>query len=430
MANKETRRTGIIPGDGSLSSNRNLFSHASFSIYSDAGVTVTKVEALKDPTVVSCINIIAQSISQLNWHVYDVAPDYSRTINYKHKANEVLRIPNPYNTPYELKYRMVFDLMSEGDSFTNTKRYSDSGRPGPDEDTMYLFPLETSRITASLDGNFNPTYSQSGGKGRNGGDSRYLAHEMLHIMDVNKNGYSGTSRLEQAAVLVGMARAADKAAGAGFKNASSIGGFLSYEGKLTAEQKDQLSIEWAKFTSGSASNAGKTTPILETGVGGGLTFERLDLNAADMTLLEFKKFIVRQIAGLYRVPLHLLEIDETGKASTIIEKNLSFYRDTIFPLTKNISERMTRNVLKSSDRLKYCIDFDSTGVSKGDPKSMVEFVSSSIMASVMTPNEGREYLGFNRMDDERMDEIFFNTSTQQMVSPADDTTDDTTDEEV
>jgi HK97 family phage portal protein len=379
-----------------IGKNNTQFSNILLSTNTNSGIQVNTDNLLEDATVYSCISMISRSVAQLPLRVNSTQGD-----NPSHRLNGLLTSPNNFQTQYDLLYKMVFDALSTGNAYLYTNRGSTGGRPKKGGPVVGLYPLDSTNIKSTLDSRFNPSYTEviSGQTHK-----EYSASEILHLKDNSEDNYRGKNRAIRAAELVGLSIVADKAAALAFKNGSSLTGIIEISGSPTADQVEAFKGEWNKFAVGG--DRGGSTAFL----GDGYKFSQLDVARIDSNLLEFKKYLVKQICGLYGVPLHMLNIDEGGKASTIEEQTRGYYRDTLNPLLTNIEQQLNRSLLTKDERAIYSIRFDTRELLKGDTKTQTRYVNEGVINGWLTPNEGREAMGLPRIDDPELDKVLRNTS--------------------
>jgi HK97 family phage portal protein len=94
-------------------------------------------------------------------------------------------------------------------------------------------------------------------------------------------------------------------------NRLNIGGFLIHPGKLSEEAQKNLVQKLMERLAGVA-NAHRPMVLQE-----GMKFERASDTAKDSQLLEARKWQTTLIAQRFRVPLHMLGIDDQTNRSTV-----------------------------------------------------------------------------------------------------------------
>ena len=160
------------------------------------------------------------------------------------------------------------------------------------------------------------------------------------------------------------------------------GGVLSYEGNLNDEQLQRLKASWESAFSGA--NVGKTA-VLE----GGSKYQPITISPADAQLLETMKFNRSEIAGIFRVPAHLINDLEKATFSNIDQLSLEFVMFTLTPWLSRIEQAMNWRLFLPHERGEYFVEFVTDGLLRGDVKSRYEAYRTAINSGLKSINEVR-----------------------------------------
>lgn len=173
---------------------------------------------------------------------------------------------------------------------------------------------------------------------------------------------------------------------------------------ITSQQQNDLADNIRKLYSGS-DNANNAI-ILPAG----LKFNQMQMTASDMDFAKTIDIAMKDIAMAFKVPLPLLFAD----ASTLDNYKMAieeFILQTVIPLTENIIQTFAEWYNSfTGDKIRICIDLDKIDglETKREIKSkrLIEFVKNGILS----PNEAREMLGYEKYNDITADSLFLPSS--------------------
>ena len=360
------------------------------------GETITPEKALRNSTVFSCVNVIADNIAQLPWGVYDESNGQSNQVSYT-DLDDVLRIPNAVNTPYEIKHATVVNMLTHGNAYWLVVR-TDSGR------VVTMTPLDPDKVKVGTNTAGRAVYTyKEGQETRN-----YRASSIVHFRDFSTHLVNGLSRVEQCADLIAQSNAIEYLSSDIFRNGSGVSGVISSEQAIPPDVQKKLIDAWhANFSQASKARGGLAV------LGSGMEYTPFDpMKATDADLQNMKRLVIAQICGVFRVPTQYVELGDNNKYNNVSQKQTAFFRDTISPLVKSIEERLTMAFL-SEPNLK--VKFDVTDIQRGDRQTQMNIAVSGVSNGIITPNEAREYLEMNRIDDPAADMLGSANTTEEII---------------
>jgi len=353
---------------------------------SKSGVVVTTAEALKNPTVFRCVDLICSSIAMLPLNVHR---ELDNGDTEKAKDDPVYRLlrrrPNEYQTPFEFKALMQFRALTE-DNGAVALIVRSAGKP------IALWPLEPSRVEIDLTDNFQPVYFHTPENGRR---TRLNPRDVLHLRGLTFNGVDGVSRVKRAAEAIGIAISAERAVATMFRTGVFATGALKVPKELSTEAFERLAAQWRERHEGH-SNAG-STPILE----GGADYVPLAINARDAQSAEARKFQVEEILRVFGVPRSLAMVDDTSWGSGIEQLSTGFVRYALNAWFTAWEEAIGRSLLDHDPDLSA--KFNPDALLNGTTKEQAEVFAKAAGAGGhrpwMTPNEIRKLLNMPRHAD-------------------------------
>jgi HK97 family phage portal protein len=152
---------------------------------------------------------------------------------------------------------------------------------------------------------------------------------------------------------------------------------LETDQAITPEQARQIRDNWEE-----SHYKHRKPAVLQ----GGLKWRSVTTSAADMQMLEHKESIIRDIARVYRIPLHLI-IGTGGDSQTY--QNLealgsAFYKYTLLGWVRRLEESISSRL-----PIDTYIKFNADEFLRADLSTRVRAQQVQIMSGTLTPNEAR-----------------------------------------
>lgn len=323
---------------------------------SDAGPIVTPESALALTAVQACVTLLGESVGQLPCELFRRKGDGQREAARDHKLYRVIAWePNEWQTPIEYREQSQLRAGLNGNSYSKIERDSD-GTPAA------LHPIE-GIVTVYKGSDLRPYYSIDGGP--------LLPQRMIHhVRWAGLNSYVGLSPVMLHANAIGHAQAIQQYAGKSFLNGTALSGVIERP-RESAPIKDQSVIDritdkWQQMYGGS-SNAKRVAMLQE-----GMTFRPLSMTNVDAELIPALKLTSLDIARIYKVPPHMIGELDRATFTNIEHQAIQFVIYTLLPWIKRHEQAMMRDLLLPSERAEYYIEFNVSGLLRGDQKSRYE----------------------------------------------------------
>jgi HK97 family phage portal protein len=339
---------------------------------SDSGVSISSSNALQITTVYQCVKVIAESIGMLPLNVMvETATGKEKAVN--HPAHRLLSIaPNDYQTAQEWKEMVAAHLCLRGNHYSYINRVNGKA--------VELLPLNPAAVTAKLNDDYSVEYRVTF---VNNTTSTLQQSEILHIKGFSIDGVNGVCPISQARHSLGLARATEQHGSSLFKNgANPFGGFKTND-KLTDEQYNRLKDSVSDYQG--SKNSFKPL-ILE----GGLDWVQVSITPEAAQFLETRKYQRSEIAGIFRVPPHMIGDLEKATFSNIESQGLEFVTHSLMPYLTRIENRARISLFNEKDQLTYYAKFNVNALLRGDMKARAEFYTKMVQNGAMSPNEIRQ----------------------------------------
>ncbi|ARZ01321.1 phage portal protein [Yersinia ruckeri] len=325
---------------------------------SAAGVNVTRDSALGVAAIRACVTLLAESVAQLPCELYRRTADGGRVRASDHPLYDVIHNqPNKKDTTFEYFEQSQGVLGLDGNS------YSLIERDGAGYVTE-LIPVNPNKVQVLKGSDGLPYY-------RLIDVNEILPMRMMHhIKYFSLDGYVGTSPLQTNADVIGLGMAVEQHAAQVFANGTTMSGVIErpLEAKAIGSQAkvDEILSKWADRHSG-LRNAFSVAMLQE-----GMTYKQLAQDNEKAQLLQSRQWTVNEICRLYKVPPHMIQLLDKATNNNIEHQGLQYVIYTLLPWLKRHEAAMMRDLLLPSERGELYIEFNVSGLLRGDQKSRYE----------------------------------------------------------
>lgn len=339
-----------------------------------SGINVSEHSAMNLPAVYACVNRIANPIAMFPMQVFRPDGQGDAIEQPDHRVAKLLkRRPNPFMN--------IRDLKKTGQSHACLwgNAYQEIQRNGAGE-AVALWPLmpwstwpdksgDSLRFRTTVDGQ---TFSLP-------------SDNVIHVMDVSLDGFTGLSTIQQARNAVGLAVAAERYGEKFFANNATAGGFMQHPGKLSTKAKDNIRDDVEK--QGGLDNAHRIKVLEE-----GMKFVPTTIPPDDAQFLSTREFQISEIARIYNVPLFLLQHSEPGTVwgSGMEQMLIAFIVHAIEPWTTAWEAEYNLKLFSQAEQDQgFFVKFNMNSLLRGDMTARAAFYESGIDAGWLTPAEAR-----------------------------------------
>lgn len=204
--------------------------------------------------------------------------------------------------------------------------------------------------------------------------------DLLHIPAMSTDGIRGMGPIQIARNSLGIAIAADRAAGRMFSQGAFLSGMVTPEEDVSEDEAKSIKASLDANVSG-WDNAGTIAVINRK-----LKFTQWSMSNEDAQFLQSRQFQIEEIARWYGVPPYeLMQTEKQTSWGTGIEaQQRGLARQVLGPWTERIEQRVSR--LLPTGR---CLEFDFHELEKPTPEAEVSLLIQQVGAGIMTTNEAR-----------------------------------------
>lgn len=367
-----------------------------------SGIEVEPDNVMKVDTILACVRVIAESMAALPFELLTVDKDGSVNPALDHPVYELLRWqPNDETTAYEYRLQIVADAIIWGTGYAQVRR---DGR-GRVVDTWQLQAkhMKPKRVPEKEGGRLVFIYSPAAvvGEGQQKPTEIMLElNEVLRLQVLPNGGIMASSIVDLQKEAIGASKASEQYASEFFANGGVVSGVLEVAEEMSEPSYERLKKDWKESHSAKGQRHG--VPILE----GGAKFNPIALNHEETQLLETRKFQRSTLAGLLRVPAHMINDLEKATFSNIEHQDLNFVKHTLRPWMTNWEQRCRMTFLSKEERKTLRFRHDDRDLLRGDFPTRMDGYSKAVMAGVFSPNDCRRMEHLNTF--EGGDEYFVN----------------------
>jgi HK97 family phage portal protein len=371
----------------SIGTSHELLEYLTRGYRSLAGVTVNEATAMQIAAVNSCVSLLSAVIGSLPIDIYERVDERTRRTAATHSLRRILWQPNSWMTWAEWMALMVVHVLLRGNGYSAIIR-SQVG----DRAVSELLPLHPDKVTVE-----QSAYPQLALRYKwTASDGRawvFSQSEILHFRGLSTNGVLGRAVLDDARDVFGVALATQQHAATFWQRGGLPTVVLSHPNKLSEHAKNGLENHFEKTYGGGPDQ--RRVAVIEEG----MKLETLSITAEQAQFLETRKFQRGEIAGLFRVPPHLIgDTEKTTSWGTGIEQQMiGFLVLTVMPWLVGFEQRMHRDLLGADP--KVFVKFAINGLMRGDAKARAEFYWRMVQMGALSPNDVRGFEDMNPIAD-------------------------------
>lgn len=346
-----------------------------------SGVNVNEETSLKFSVVFASINNISQDISTVSTFLYGRNKKDERFKARDHPLYNILHDePNSEMDDVTFKKLIMVHILAWGNFYAEIQYRKDGS-------IKALWPLNPSNTSKIRNPKNKKLYFRT--ILPNGKCVTLPEYRVLHCFGFTLDGLEGVSVLTFARESIGLGLAGEIFANKFFSNGATPGGVITHPNKLGDKARINMKKSWNEMHQG-LDNAARIA-ILEEGV----EFKSIGIPQKDAQFLETRQFQAKDVARFYRMPPHKVGIMDNATFSNIEHQSIEYVTDTLRPWTKGIEKAMKRQLLLSSEKSRYFIEFNLNELVKGDIKTRYESYHKALNAGWMNIDEVRQKENMN-----------------------------------
>jgi HK97 family phage portal protein len=349
---------------------------------SSSGVAVTESSILTASAVYAALRVIAETVGQLEWEVYERSGETSIE-RYDHALRFLLDAePNPEMTASTWRHTMLTSYYLWGNMVAEIVRVGDVPRE--------IWPLHPSRVKCLRRKSGRLYYAIAD---ENGLNARELEpSDVYHVPLLSGDGVTGKGFIQRAKDSIGLTLGIEEYSGSSFRNGARPGGILKHPGVLKKEARENIRAEWDALHRGS-DKAGRIAVLQE-----GMDFTPMQMTSTDAQLIEQRTFQLGEVARWFSIPPHLLRDLSRATFGNIEHQGIEYRTFTIQPIAHAMQQEAHRKLFSAEEKVRYftCLDLDP--LSRGDLKSRYDAYAVGRQNGWLNANEIRDEEGLNPIE--------------------------------
>lgn len=358
---------------------------------SASGSIVTKDSAIRCVTFLSGVKRLADDIAKMPIITYERTEVDGRQRTRKaidRAIYSVLKdVPNPWSTSFQLRWAMVFSLLTNGNYYVQKIENS----LGEVVSLMHLNPwCVTQRWDLSkLDKNGNPVpqllfdYTDGSAKPRT-----FTTDQLWWGSILGQSGIQGQAIITLGKEAIGIMIASDSTAGKFFANGLNMHGFLTSSNPDMEVGETEAQVIVDRLRDQNRINRGGFTYLP-----GGVKYEKMTFSAVEAQLLESRKWNAEEIIRLLGGAPLVVKLGYGDKNSTYAASSAfleDYFSTSLLPITTLLEQTITRDLIDPKERSTVYAKHNADIMLRGSPKERAETNQILYNTSQRTGNELRD----------------------------------------
>lgn len=324
--------------------------------------TITREEALNIPSVKSCINFVADTVSMIPIKLYKAKEGKADEIEDDHRVKLLNDDTGDTLDAVQFWRALIADyyLGKGGYAYINRQR----------NEVKSLHYVDVSQV--SVIKNVDPIFKDYDilvhGK-------RYMPYEFIKLLRNTKDGAEGVSIIEENKQILSVVYNSLVFEETLVKKGGNKKGFLKSEKTLAEEAITALKQAWRNLYSNNSDNV----VILNKG----LDFQEASNTSVEMQLNENKKSNGEELCKLFNVSVNIIR----GTASS--QEYTNTFKMAVMPVLRVIECALNRELLLEKEKGSFYFAFDTKEMLKGDLKERFQAYREGIEANFLQIDEVR-----------------------------------------
>lgn len=350
-----------------------------------AGVVVSEEGALAYAAVLACVRVLSEAVASMPCILYERVKLNGQDGKERAVDHPLYRVlhnkPNPEMSAFEFGEMSLIHLLLWGNFYAEIVA-DNAGN------VAQLWPIPPKMVTPLRLQDKRLVYDIAlPEKPRTFG-----AEWIFHVPAMRMSGLKGLSVLGLARESVGLGIAAERFGAAVFGNGTVPGAVLEHPGVLTDKAYERLKSKWTERHQG-LDNAQRLA-ILEEG----MKYTKVGIPPEDAQFLETRKFQRSEIAGLFRVPPHMIADLDKATFSNIEHQAIEYVVHTLRPWLKRIEGRINGWLLLEGEQTQYFAEYLVEDLLKGDTLARFEAYEKGRFGGWLSANEIRARENMNPIE--------------------------------
>lgn len=369
---------------------------------------VREEEARQIPAFEACLNLITNTLSQLDFKLIKKDGKDVTEIKDDYRLKFLNKEPNDEMSGVTFKKALIKDYLLYGEGIIKIERDLNTIK------SLYYIPAKkTNTEVFTYDG--YKKYSEVT-LTNSYGTTYFNDYDLMRVLRNSPDGFRGIGLISENIPLLKLALKELNYSNDVFNNGAMPSGVLSTPNKLTDEAFRRLTNSWREKFSG-AKNVGKTV-VLE----GGVEYKKISMNPDELQLSDMKKNIISEICRIFGVPESMIN-NSANKYNSNERNNIYFLQYCLSPIISAMEASANKNLLLESEKNDYQFIVDTSNILKLTQSELVDVVSKEFNNGLISFNEAREKINKNSVEESEdyykasLGSVFYKYNQDEFIVP-------------
>lgn len=338
---------------------------------SQAGTNVTEENAYQIAAVWSAVSLISDTIGTLPVDVF--FRDDGNRRPFRPKPAWVAQPDVNFNGHSTFYKSVLVSLLIDGNAFI---RVFSNGRG----EVVNLNVLNPNTVDITRNGQGRLVFTVVGE------DKPLTSEEIVYIPDLLKPGHiRGVSRVGAMKENLSLAKALEMYAATFFGSGTTLHGVIQVPSAITKEQADSLRDSFDNAHKGWRKSG--RTGILS----GGATFQATQADPEKSQALEARRMAVEDVARIWRIPSHMLNLPGTNTYSSVEQNMIQFVTHTLRPYVTMLEDAMSPLMSRYPGGADAFLKFNMSALLRADTQTRFAAYSTGLQSGFLTINDIRAW---------------------------------------
>jgi HK97 family phage portal protein len=340
----------------------------------------TPESALRQMTVNNCVRVLYNCVSQTPFHIMEEVDDVRNKAKDFYLYKLIGKRPNSWMTSPQFFGMAIVHLCLRGNFYAYKSRVGNK--------ILALLPIAPDRVQVKQEDDWSLTYRVSTSKG----PIDYTQADIFHIRGLSYDGIVGINPIEYARQCVYNGQSSETFIGNYFSNGMIPGALIETDKPWSLETRKNLGTALREEYVGISNANNRGLMILDDG----MKIKFPEIKLVDQQFIEQQRFTESQIAGMFGVPLILIQAGATPAtyaSSTEFKRN--FVDMTLTPIAVNFETTIDRDCLTDSEQDRYYTKGNLNSLLRGNTTERYAAYQVGVNAEILSPNECRNWEDLN-----------------------------------
>ena len=326
------------------------------------GSSITKKEALKIPSVKSCINFISDTVSMIPIKLYKENDGKADEVKNDNRVKLLNDDTGDTLDAVQFWRALIADYYLGKGGYAYINKYRNGVK------SLHYVDEEQVSTNKNVDPIFKDYDILVYGK-------KYMPFEFIKLLRNTKDGATGTSIIDENNLILSVAYNSLVFEETLVKKGGNKKGFVKSARKLSDAAITALKEAWRKLYSNNSDNV----VVLNEG----LEFQEASNTSVEMQLNENKKSNADEICKIFNIPVNIINGTATSKEYT------NAFKMGVMPVLRVIECALNRELLLEKEKSFFYFAFDTKEMLKGDLKERFEAYKVAIDSNFLQIDEVR-----------------------------------------